>query len=74
MTEPLRIDFEKLDALMADRAWDLAELSRQSGVHRVTIYALRRGDTPARRTIRRIAEALGVVPSAITTVVDAGTR
>lgn len=67
MSITLLIDTGRLDELMAERAWDVSELSRQTGLHRVTLYPIVNGSTvPRRSSIRRIAEALGVATSEIT--------
>lgn len=63
------IDHDRLEALMAAQVLDTNELARRSGIHRITIGGIRRGDyRPARATIRKIAAALGVEPSEITRV------
>ena len=53
----------KLRELREERAYSLRELAELSGVNYRTIHRLERGDTGAQpRTIRRLAEALGVEP------------
>lgn len=43
-----------------------AELARRSGLHAVTITRLEAGKTaPSTRTVRALAEALGVAPGAL---------
>ena len=45
-----------------------AELARRSGVHAVTITRLEAGHTaPSTRTVRLLAEALGVAPGELAT-------
>jgi transcriptional regulator with XRE-family HTH domain len=45
-----------------------AELARRSGVHPLTVTRLESGKTaPSTRTVRALAEALGVMPSDLAT-------
>ncbi len=45
-----------------------AELARRSGVHPLTVTRLENGKTaPSTRTIRALAQALGIVPSDLAT-------
>lgn len=56
----------RLRQLRAERALSQDDLERLSGVAQGTISALEIGKRPARhRTIRRLAEALGVEPREI---------
>ena len=57
---------EKLKELRTDRALSLRELAAESGVSHTTIWKLEQGREEAHpRTIRRLAEALGVAPRAL---------
>lgn len=59
----LRIDAENLKRLREDRALSLRELAEASGVSHTTIWDHERGKEGAHpRTIRLLAEALGVAP------------
>jgi len=63
------LDADRLAELMAEKSFDVSELARRSGVHRFTLSPFLRGQTnPSRRTIRAIADALGVETSEITHV------
>ena len=54
---------EKLKRLREDRALSLRELSEASGVSHTTIWEHERGKEGAHpRTVRLLAEALGVTP------------
>lgn len=55
-----------LGQLRRNHALTKAELARQAGLHQNTIAKIEKGTTtPEMRTIRAIARALGVEPSAI---------
>ena len=52
---------ENLRRIRLARFFSQAELARRSGVHAITIARLEGGTTaPSTRTVRRLAEALGV--------------
>ena len=54
----------KLRRLRQERAWSIRELSERAGVSTETIYSLEHGrrEWAWPRTIRRLADALGVEP------------
>jgi transcriptional regulator with XRE-family HTH domain len=57
----MEVNVERLKALRQLRALSQQELSERSGVGRATISRIERGETGAQgRTLRRLAEALGV--------------
>jgi transcriptional regulator with XRE-family HTH domain len=57
---------EMLRRRRLERFFSQAELARRSGVHALTITRLERGrSAPSTRTVRALAEALGVEPSAL---------
>jgi transcriptional regulator with XRE-family HTH domain len=57
----------KLVELRRRRYLSQAELAEKSGVAKNTIHRLETGDaTPQLRTIRKLAEALGVTPDELT--------
>jgi transcriptional regulator with XRE-family HTH domain len=59
----MEVNVQKLKELRADRVLSLADLSRLSGVDRQTIWRIEDGRHGAHpRTIRKLAEALGVEP------------
>lgn len=54
---------DKLRQLREERFLSQAELARRSGVHKLTVQRLEAGTTsPYSRTVRRLADALGVEP------------
>jgi len=54
---------ETLRRFRLERFWSQAELARRSGVHALTVTRLESGRTaPSTRTVRALAEALGVQP------------
>ena len=54
---------ETLRRLRLERFFSQAELARRSGVHALTVTRLESGRTaPSTRTVRALAEALGVQP------------
>ena len=54
---------EALRRLRLERFFSQAELARRSGVHALTVTRLESGRTaPSTRTVRALAEALGVQP------------
>ncbi len=60
---------ENLRRIRLERFFSQAELARRSGLHAVTITRLEAGTTaPSTRTVRALAEALGVVPGKLATV------
>jgi transcriptional regulator with XRE-family HTH domain len=59
----VRIDVHKLKALRAERALSLRELGAASGLSHNTLWQLERGREDVHpRTLRKLAEALGVEP------------
>lgn len=57
---------ERLRRLRLERFLSQAELARSAGMHAITITRLEAGDqAPTTRTVRALAEALGVEPSAL---------
>jgi transcriptional regulator with XRE-family HTH domain len=59
----VRIDVQKLKQLREERALSLRELAEVSGVSHTTIWQHERGKAGAHpRTVRLLAEALGVTP------------
>jgi transcriptional regulator with XRE-family HTH domain len=53
----------KLRELREDRAYSMRELAERAGVHYNTIHRIEHGqDNVHPRTIRKLAEALGVAP------------
>jgi transcriptional regulator with XRE-family HTH domain len=60
----MEIDVEKLKELREARALSLRELANEAGVGHNTIYRIEHGQTNVLpRTVRRLAQALGVKPS-----------
>jgi transcriptional regulator with XRE-family HTH domain len=59
---------ENLRRIRLSKFFSQAELARRSGVHTVTIARLEAGATaPSTRTVRALAEALGVAPGELAT-------
>lgn len=59
----MKIDADILRELREDLALSMRELSNKSGVGHNTIYRIENGRTDAQpKTIRKLAEALGVSP------------
>lgn len=59
---------ENLRRLRVDRFFSQRELARQAGLHPVTLTRLEAGATsPSSRTVRGLAQALGVRPRDLTT-------
>ena len=59
---------ETLRRLRLEHFFSQAELARRSGVHSLTITRLETGRTaPSTRTVRALAEALGVKPGELAT-------
>jgi transcriptional regulator with XRE-family HTH domain len=59
---------ENLRRIRLSQFFSQAELARRSGVHTVTIARLEAGATaPSTRTVRALAEALGVAPGELAT-------
>ena len=57
---------DTLRRLRLERFLSQAELARRSGVHALTVTRLESGRTaPSTRTVRALAEALGVQPGAL---------
>ena len=60
----VEVDAQRLRELRQQRVLSLRELEERSGVSYHTVWRLENGKTGAHaRTIRRLAEALGVDPS-----------
>ena len=56
----------KLKELREERALSMRELSAASGITTQTIYRIEHGQSNVRpRTVRKLAEALGVAPKAL---------
>lgn len=54
---------DRLRQIREERFLSQAELARRSGVHKLTVQRLEAGTTsPYSRTVRQLAEALGVEP------------
>lgn len=54
---------DKLRRLREERFLSQAELARRSGIHKLTVQRLEAGTTsPYSRTVRQLADALGVEP------------
>ena len=63
MNRLMEVDGVGLRQLRRERAWSQRDLARQSGVSQDTITRLETGQREAQpRTMRRLAEALGVEP------------
>jgi transcriptional regulator with XRE-family HTH domain len=63
----VRIDVEKLKSLREEQALSLRELAEVSGVSHTTIWEHERGKEGAHpRTVRLLAQALGVTPRDLT--------
>ena len=59
---------ERLRRLRLEHFFSQAELARRSGVHALTITRLETGRTaPSTRTVRALAEALGIQPGELAT-------
>jgi transcriptional regulator with XRE-family HTH domain len=59
----MEVDVEKLKRLRVDRVLSQRELARRAGLTHATVWRLENGFRDARpRTIRRLAEVLGVEP------------
>lgn len=59
---------ENLRRLRVDRFLSQRELARQAGLHPVTLTRLESGSTaPSSRTVRGLADVLGVQPGDLTT-------
>lgn len=63
----VKIDGKKLQELRLAKFWSRDELSEKSGIHRDHIGRLERGEGGNSRppTVRHLAEALGVDPTAL---------
>jgi transcriptional regulator with XRE-family HTH domain len=67
----MEVDGMKLRELRADRAYSARELAEIIGVHYRTILRLENNQGGAHpRTVRRLAEALGVEPKELRSGVD----
>jgi transcriptional regulator with XRE-family HTH domain len=63
----MEVNVEKLKELREDRAYSQRELAQIAGVSHQTIHRLESGHNHAiPRTVRRLAEALGVAPRELT--------
>ena len=59
----MEVDVDKLKELREDRALSMRELAAVSGIAAQTIYRIEHGQSNVHpRTIRNLAEALGVAP------------
>lgn len=59
---------DNLKRLRLERFWPQAELARRASVSKYTVMRLEAGTTdPSMRTVRSLAEALGVQPSELAT-------
>jgi transcriptional regulator with XRE-family HTH domain len=62
-TADMEVNVERLRELREERALSMRELAARSGVAHQTIYRLEHGQSNAQpRTVRHLAEALGVEP------------
>jgi transcriptional regulator with XRE-family HTH domain len=63
----LRVDSDKLQRLREERVLSQRELARLAGITHTTYWNLEHGFREARpKTIRKVAEALGVKPGELT--------
>jgi len=63
----MEVNVERLKQLRRERVFSLRELEERSGVSYNTIWRLEDGRQGAHpRTVRKLAEALGVQPSELT--------
>lgn len=61
-----KVDFNVVDRLINEKFISWAELARMAGISSATIFAIKAGRQNASfRTIRKIADALGVEPKDI---------
>lgn len=61
-----KVDFNVVDRLINEKFISWAELARMAGISSATIFAIKTGRRNASfRTIRKIADALGVEPKDI---------
>lgn len=61
-----KVDFNVIDRLINEKFISWAELARMAGISSATIFAIKAGRRNASfRTIRKIADALGVEPKDI---------
>ncbi|WP_302148620.1 helix-turn-helix domain-containing protein [Megasphaera elsdenii] len=61
-----KVDFNIVDRLINEKFISWAELARMAGISSATIFAIKAGRRNASfRTIRKIADALGVEPKDI---------
>ena len=61
-----KVDFNVVDKLINEKFISWAELARMAGISSATIFAIKAGRRNASfRTIRKIADALGVEPKDI---------
>ena len=61
-----KVDFNVVDRLINEKFISWAELARMAGISSATIFAIKAGRRNASfRTIRKIADALGVEPKDI---------
>jgi transcriptional regulator with XRE-family HTH domain len=63
----MEVSNTKLRRLRQERAWSIRELSERAGVSTETIYSLEHGrrEWAWPRTIRKLADALGVEPKVL---------
>lgn len=61
-----KVDFNVVDRIINEKLISWAELARMAGISSATIFAIKAGRRNASfRTIRKIADALGVEPKDI---------
>lgn len=62
----MNIDMGKVEDMTYQKLWTWADLSRNAGITQTTIFALKaKRRNASRRTLYKIANALGVEPSDI---------
>lgn len=54
-----RYNVERIEADMADRKWNDADLARAAGVSEMTISRFMRGETQTKKVAGKIADAFG---------------
>lgn len=60
------VDMKKIECMTYKKLWTWADLSRNAGITQTTIFALKaKRRNASRRTLYKIANALGVEPSDI---------
>lgn len=57
------LNLDKVELLAMSKCWGLAELQRQAGLAKMTLYKIRKGENKASaRTVGKLARALGCDP------------